>query len=102
MRLNKYQCLTTDIPPFLPRNKILINEGNDDNPEDTDTSQYEKYDTSHTTRDDSIEKAKETKNTYDDDEYKENTSKHQDGNERVDNTKTSDTLRDEIFIKATK
>ena len=42
MGLNKYQCLTTDIPPFLPGNKILLNEGNGDNPETAYTSQYEK------------------------------------------------------------
>ena len=42
MRFNKYQCLTPDLPPFIPGNKILLNEENDDNPETTDTSQYEK------------------------------------------------------------
>ena len=35
---------------------------------------------SHTSRDDSVEKAKDTKTTNDDDKYKEDTSKHQDGN----------------------
>ena len=39
--LNKYQCLTPDVPPFLPGNKILLNEENDDNPETTHTSQSE-------------------------------------------------------------
>ena len=33
---------------------------------------------------------KDTKNTKDDDEYKEDTSIHQYGNERVDNPETSD------------
>ena len=42
------------------------------------------------------------KNTNDDDEYKEDTSKHQDSNERVDNPETSDTLSDESVIKKTK
>ena len=41
MVLNKYQCLTPDVPPFLPGNKILLNEDNDDNTETTDTSKYE-------------------------------------------------------------
>ena len=37
--------------PFLPRNKILVNEDNDDNPETTDTSLYGKDDMSHTSPD---------------------------------------------------
>ena len=45
---------------------------------------------SHTNQYDSIAKVKNTKNTNDDDEYKEDTSKHQDDYERVDNTETSD------------
>ena len=53
--------------PFLPGNKIILNEKDDHNPETTDTSRYEKYDMSHTSRDDFIEKAKDTKNTNDDD-----------------------------------
>ena len=61
MGLNKYQCLTTDIPPFLPGNKRLLNEGNDDNPETAYTSQYEKDDRSHTNRDYSIAKVKDKK-----------------------------------------
>ena len=57
---------------------------------------------SHTSRDDSIAKVKDTKNTNDDDKYKEDTSKLQDCNERFDNPETSDTLCDESFIKTTK
>ena len=57
---------------------------------------------SHTSRDDFISKAKNTINTNDDDKYKEDTFKHQDGNERVDNPKTSDTLCDDSIIKTTK
>ena len=102
MGLNKDKCFTPDVTPFLPVNKILLNEENDDNPETTDTSQSEKYDMSHTNRDDSIEKVKDTKNTIDDDKYKEHNSKHQDGNERVDNPETLYTLRDESVIKTTK
>ena len=54
---------------------------------------------SHTSPDDSIEKVKDTKNTNDYDKYKEDTSKLQDGNQRVDNPETIDTLCDESFIK---
>ena len=57
---------------------------------------------SHTIRDDSIAKAKDTKNKNDDNKYKEDTSKLQDGNERVDNPETSDTLCDNSVIKTTK
>ena len=80
MGLNKDQCLTPYIPPFLPGSKILLNEENDDNSETIDTSQSGKDDTSHTNRDDYIEKVKDKKNTNDDEEYKEDTSKHQYGN----------------------
>ena len=45
---------------------------------------------------------KDTKNTYYDDTYKEDTSKLQDGNERVDNPETSHTLHDYIVIKTIK
>ena len=45
---------------------------------------------------------KDTKNTKDDDEYKEDTSIHQYSNERVDNPETSDNLRYENFIKTNK
>ena len=47
--------------PFIPGNKGLLNEENDHNPKTTDTSQSEKYDMSHTSRDDSIEKARHKK-----------------------------------------
>ena len=57
---------------------------------------------SHTSRDDFIEKAKDIKNTNDNDEYKQETSKHQDGNECVDNPETSDMLCDDSIIKETK
>ena len=98
----KKNIKSLDLSPFLPGNKILLNEINDNNPETTDTSQSEKYDMSHTSPDDSIAKAKDTKNTNDDDEYKEDTLKLQDGKERVDNPETSDTLRDDSVIKTTK
>ena len=55
------------LSPFLPVNKILLNKENDHNPETTDTSLSEKYDMSHTSSDDFITKAKDTKNTNDDD-----------------------------------
>ena len=47
---------TTALSPFLPRNKRLLNEDNDDNPETTDTSLSIKYDISHTSPDDFTEK----------------------------------------------
>ena len=94
MGINKYQYLTPDVPPFLLVNKILLNEDYYYNTETTDTSQYEKDDTPHTYRDNYISKVKDTKNTHDDDKYKEVISKHKYGNERVDNPETSDTLRD--------
>ena len=87
---------------FLPGNKRLLNEENDHNPENTDTSRSEKYDMSHTSRDDYIAKSKDTKNTNDDGKYKEDTSNYQDGNERVDNPEASDILRDDSVIKTTK
>ena len=71
----KKNIKSLDLSPFLPGNKILLNEINDHNPETIDTSQSEKYDMSHTSPDDSIAKAKDTKKTNDDDEYKENTLK---------------------------
>ena len=90
------------LSPFLPGNKRILNEENDNNNENTDTSKSEKYDMSHTSQDDSIAKVKDTINTNDDGEYKEDTLKLQDGNERVDNPETSDTLRDESVINKTK
>ena len=42
MGLNKYQCLTPYVPPFLPVNKILLNEENEENPETMDTFLMEK------------------------------------------------------------
>ena len=87
---------------IFPGNKSLLNKENYDNTETKDTSQSEKDDTSHTNLDDSIEKLKDKKNNNDDDKYKGDTLKHQDGNEPVDNTETSDTLRDESVIKTNK
>ena len=66
IRLKIFQCLTSDVPPFLPGNKSLRNKKNDDNPETTDTSHTEKDDTSHTNQDDSITNVKDMKNTNDD------------------------------------
>ena len=80
MDINKYQCLTPDVPQFLPGIKRLLNEDNDDNPKTTDKSQSDKDNMSHTSRDDSIAKVKGMKNTNYNDKYKEDTSKHQDGN----------------------
>ena len=85
MRINKYQFLIPNILTFLPGYKRLLNEENDDNPENTDTSQYEKGYMSHTRWYDYIAKVKDTKNTNYDYECIKDTSKLQDGNERVYN-----------------
>ena len=58
----------------------MKNEANDDNTETTDTSRTDKDDTSRTNRDDFIEIRKPLKKYYDD-EYKEDNSQHQDGND---------------------
>ena len=102
LELKQYQCLTSDVPPFLPGMKLLRNEKNDDDPETIETSHSDKDDTSHNNRDDSIENIKEMKNINYHDEYKEDTSKHQDGNESVDNPEISDTSRNESFFNTTK
>ena len=47
-------------------------------------------------------KKQKTKNTNDDDKYKQESSKLQDGNESVDNSETLDNLRDDTIIKTTK
>ena len=44
------------LSPFLTGNKRLLNEDNDDNPENLDTSLSEKDDMSHTSADDFTEK----------------------------------------------
>ena len=98
----KDQCLTSDVPPFLPRIKSLRNEENDDNPKTTNNSNTEKDDTSHTDRDNSIANVKEMKNNNDDDKYKEDTLKHQDGKKSVDNPESLDTSLNEKFINTTK
>ena len=90
------------MPPFLPVNKILLNQYNDNNPKTTDNSLSEKDDMSHTSPDGFTGKTYDKKITNNDDEYKEETSKLQDGNESVDNPETSDTLRDDSIIKTTK
>ena len=42
------------------------------------------------------------KDTNDDDEYKEDTQQHQDGNESFDNPETLDTSRNESVVNTTK
>ena len=71
LRIQKYQCLPPNVTPFPPKFKSLRNEANDDNPESTDTSHTDKYNTSRTYSDGSIENVKSTKNKNYDDEYKE-------------------------------
>ena len=90
------------LSPFLPGNKRQLSEDNDDNPETTDTSLSGKDDMSHTSPYDFTGKTNDKKITNNDDKYKEETSKIQEGNESVDNSETSDTLRDDSIIKTTK
>ena len=83
--LEKYQSLPPHVPPSPPGFKSLINKANDDNPEFTDTSFTDRYDTSRTDRDDSIEIVESMKNTNDDEKDKEENLQHQHGNEMVIN-----------------
>ena len=87
--------------PFLPGNKILLNEDNDDNPEATDNSISRKDDMSHTSPDDFTKKTYDKKITNNDDEYKEEISKIKEGNESVDTSETPDDFCDDIIIKTT-
>ena len=66
------------------------------------TQNHKKDNISYTSWYDYIKKAKDTNNTNDDGEYKADTSKLQDSNERVDNAETLDNLRDDSVINKTK
>ena len=57
----KKNIKSKDLSPFLPGNKRLLNEENEDNPETIDTSKSETDDTSHTNKYYSIEKVIDTK-----------------------------------------
>ena len=94
----KYRALS----PFIPGNERLLNKDNNYNPETTDTSISEKYYMSHTSPDDFTGRIKDERNTNDDDKYKEETLILQYSNKSVDNSETSDTLRDDSIIKTTK
>ena len=78
--LQKDKRLSPHVPPFPPIFKSLRNEADYDNTETTDISCTDKDDTSRTNRDDSIENLKATKNTNDDNKYKDYNLHHQDGN----------------------
>ena len=91
--LKKDQCLTSDVPPCLPGMKSFRNKEHDDNPETTDTSYTNRDNMSNTIQYDYIVNVKYMKNTNDDDEYKEDTSKHHEGIETVNNHETSNTSR---------
>ena len=58
---NRKYIKPTALSPFLPRNKILLNEYNDDNPENTDTSLSGKDDMLYTNRDDFTGKTNDKK-----------------------------------------
>ena len=83
--IQKDKWLPPHFSPFPPGFKSLRNEANDDDTETTDTSCTDKDDTPCTNWDDYIENVKAMKNTNDDDEYKQDNSQHQDGNESVTN-----------------
>ena len=55
---------------FLPGNKLLLNEDNDDNPETTDTSLSVKYDMSHISQDNFTGDKSDKTITNNDEEYK--------------------------------
>ena len=57
---------------------------------------------SHTSPDEFTEKTNDKINTKNDDKYKEETSNIQEGNESLDNSETSNTLRDDSIVKTTK
>ena len=86
--------------PFLPVNTRLLNEDSYDNPETIDTSLSGKDDMSHTGKNDFTGGGWQ-KNTNNDEEYKEETSKIKEGNESVDNSESSDNLLDDSIIKKT-
>ena len=87
------------LSPFIPGNKRILNEDNDDHPETTDISLSEKDDTAHTSQYDFTGKTNDKKIKNIDDKYKEKTMELQDGYESIDNSETSDTLCDDIIIK---
>ena len=62
--------------PFIPGNKILLNEDDDDNPETTDTSLSGKDDMSHTSKYGFTEKTNIKNITDNDEEYKGWTSNY--------------------------
>ena len=69
--IRKDQSLPPHVPKFPPGFKSLRNQADDDHHESTDTPCTDKDDMSRNNSDDSIENVKATKNTNDDDEYKE-------------------------------
>ena len=93
--IEKYQILPPHLHKFPPGFKSLRNEAADDPHEYTDTSRTDKYDMSRTDKDKSIENLKSMNNKNSDDEYKEENSQHQHGNESVINK----TKQEEAFIK---
>ena len=83
--IEKYQSLPSHVPKFPTGSKSLRNEANNDHPESTDTSCKDRYDTSCTNQDDSIENMKATKNKNDDEKYKEDNLQHPHNTETVIN-----------------
>ena len=81
--IEKYQSLLPHLPKFPPEFKSLRNEEKNDNPESKDNSKTDIDDMSLTDWDDFIENVKATKNTNDENKYKEDNKQHQDDNENV-------------------
>ena len=92
----------TALSPFIPGNKILLNEDDDDNPETTDTSLSGKDDMSQISIDDFTGKTNDKTIIDHDEDYKEETPKRKKGNESVDNSETSDNLCGDSIIVTTK
>ena len=90
------------LSPFIPVNKISLNEDNYDNPETTDTSLSGKDDMSQISRDDFTGKTNDKTIIDHDEDYKEETSKRKKGNESFDNSETSDNLCGDSIILTTK
>ena len=87
--------------PFIPVNKILLNEDNYDHPETTNTSLSRKDDMSQISKDDFTGKTNFKTVIDHDEDYKEETSKRNKGNESVDNSETLDNLCGDSIIVTT-
>ena len=91
--IGKYQSLPLHLPKFPIGYKSLRNKADHDLHEYTDTSHIDKYDSSRTDKDKSIDNLKSMNDKNSDDKYKEGNLQHQHGNESVINkTKEEESL----------